>query len=101
MGAYTLGDVLGGLRIGGEIFSVSGTEAGNVDSTNFENGYGTQHFHYGISDVTNGNVEGVALKLSAKPMENLSVAVEYWRMEGIQQIKKNARIIGRLKKYVI
>jgi len=79
---YTLADVLGGLRIGGEFFDASGDDATTADSETFMAGYSTGHFHYGILDLEgNSDIKGFALKLQAKPVKGIKVKLEYWAME--------------------
>ena len=79
-GGYTLDNVLGGLRIGGEFFAVSGQD-NSTDKTSFDNSNGTNHFHYGILDIVNNNIEGFAIKLDAKPADGVKVGIQHWIME--------------------
>lgn len=84
-GGYTF-NVLAGLRIGGELFSGSGSDwnaAATDDDETFDNLYPTNHFHFGISDRTNawGNNTGTAIKFMIKPISDLTVKAELWYME--------------------
>lgn len=81
-GGYTLDNVLGGLRIGGEFFAVSGQDT-SADRTSFDNSQATNHFHYGILDGAqgNGNLDGIAIKLDAKPFDGVKVGLQHWMME--------------------
>lgn len=87
-GGYTLANVLGGLRIGGEVFAGSGQDATATDDETFDQLYPTNHYHFGINDIFNnwGNMTGSALKLSAKPADGLTVKVEYWALEETESV---------------
>lgn len=79
---YTLEDVLGGLRIGAEYFSGSGDDLTTTDDEGFNNLFPTNHFHYGINDLTGWTDDkGFAVKLAAKPAAGMKVAAEYWTFE--------------------
>ncbi|MDH3974958.1 MAG: alginate export family protein [Deltaproteobacteria bacterium] len=107
-GGYTL-PVLGGLRIGGEVFSGSGDDnSADKDNEAWQNLYPTNHFHYGISDFANTNWQnntGAAVKVSMKPAKGLSVKIERWQMEttedtgtkgGVETVESNIQVKYKL-----
>jgi len=84
---YTLSNVLGGLRIGGEVFSATGDDGTDAStSENFDHLYPTNHYHFGIADIMNdwSNITGSAIKISAKPAAGLTVKAEIWAMEEVE-----------------
>ncbi len=85
---YTIPDVMG-LRIGVEYDAATGDSGGAAGSAGaaadgedeaFSNLYPTNHYLYGFTDDVNWtNIQALSLNVSAKPMANLKVALEYWK----------------------
>jgi hypothetical protein len=80
---YTISEILGGLRIGGEYDSATGDDTGTGDSEAFRNLYPTNHALYGLND--NGNnwsdIKAYAVTLKAKPVKNIWCQIEYWNLQ--------------------
>lgn len=77
---YTIPDVLGGLRIGVEYDAATGDVTADGDDKAFSNLYPTNHYLYGFYDDINwSNIKALSLNVSAKPMKDLKVALEYWK----------------------
>jgi hypothetical protein len=77
---YTFPDMLGGLRVGAEYDSGTGDETGSADKLESVNNlYPTNHYLYGFTDdIGWSDMQAWSVNVSAKPMDNLKVAVEYW-----------------------
>ena len=78
---YTIPDVLGGLRIGVEYDAATGNDTSTTDENEaFDNLYPTNHYLYGFTDdIGWTNIKALSLNVSAKPMDNLKVVLEYWK----------------------
>ena len=77
---YTIPDVMG-LRIGVEYDAATGQDTTTADEDEaFSNLYPTNHYLYGFTDdIGWTNIKAMSLNVSAKPMDNLKVALEYWK----------------------
>lgn len=83
---YTLPDVMG-LRVGVEYDSATGDDPDTDDNELFDNLYPTNHYLYGFTDDVNWqNVNAISVNASLKPMNNLTVALEYWIYKANQEI---------------
>jgi len=76
---YTLPDVMG-LRVGVEYDNASGDDDGTDDTVKtFDELYPTGHYLWGFTDdIKWQNVNAISVNASLKPMDNLTVALEYW-----------------------
>lgn len=76
---YTIPQAIG-LRIGAEYDYASGDKTSTTDKTEaFQNLYPTNHPLYGYTDDVNWtNTKSLSVNLSAKPVKDLYVGLEYW-----------------------
>ena len=77
---YTIPAAMG-LRVGVEVDGASGDDDATDDENNtFDNLYPTNHYLYGYTDDVNwSNMFAINGNVSIKPLENLMLAVEYWK----------------------
>lgn len=78
---------LKGLRVGIEYAAATGDDDATDDEDNaFNNLYPTNHYLYGFTDDVNWtNIQAWSVNASIKPMDNLTLAVEYWNYTAAEE----------------
>ncbi|MCC6543125.1 MAG: alginate export family protein [Nitrospirae bacterium] len=78
------------LRIGAEVDGATGEDTSTSDVEKFDNLYPTNHYLYGFTDDVNWtNMFAINGTVSIKPLDNLSLAIEYWKYSLAEKVAGN------------